>query len=142
MRPPCRQRRLYRRVFGYLKIPSPFRGPGGCPLALAFVVILSTYVPEILVQGLVARLFLRIEGGSVGSDSPQVLAACLYSSADSAKSLTCQSLVGGDGSGSGDGLDASQIDPTAIRAGCRSHAVRCQQHLLVGCMRGLFVDFT
>ena len=121
---------------------SAWRSVRATALALSAVVILSTYVPEVLVQGLVAILFLRVERSGVGSDSPQVLAACLYSSADSAKALTCQRLVGGDGCRTRYCAQSADLQVTALGVSGRCYTVRAQNHLLVGCVSGLLVNLS
>ena len=108
---------------------------------MALVVLLSTYVPEILIQGLVTRLFLRVERGSVGSDGREVLPAHIHCTADTTKALTCQGLVGGDGSGAGDGRQTAELKVTTLGAGCWRLAVRAQNHFLICRVSGLLVDF-
>ena len=109
-------------------------------LALSIVLVRAD-VPEVLTEGLVARLLLGVERCGVRGDRAQVLLTLLHGTTDSAEACACQGLVARYGSAACHALDATQIQTAAIRARGRSSAVGCQQHLLVTGVRRLLVDF-
>ena len=61
-------------------------------LIIALIILIRAEVPEVLLDGLVARLLLRFEVGYVGRDEAEVLLTQLHSAADSTKASACQGL--------------------------------------------------
>ena len=120
-------------------MPAKGKLPRG--LALLSIVLVSAEVPEVLVEGLVTRLFLRFEVSNVGSNDREVLLAQLHSATDSAEASACQRLITGDGGATGDVVQTAEVQTIALAyaAGC-SRAVRSKYHTLVACVGRLLVD--
>ena len=96
-------------------------------LAVRLVVLRFTLVPQVLVQGFVARVLLGIECCGIRRYGAQVLPAHIHSPTDSPEALTRQGLVGADGCGTFDLLAQKQAVAVAARGCC--YAVCAQQHL-------------
>ena len=118
------------------KLPRLLRG-----LALLSIVLVGAEVPEVLVEGLVTRLLLRLEVSHVGSNDRKVLLTQLHSATDSTEASASQRLVAGDGGATGNVVQTAEIQTVALGygGGC-SRAVRSKHHTLVACVGRLLVD--
>ena len=99
---------------------------GGGVLPVLLVILLRTQMPQILVDSLVARLFLRPEVCDVRGYLAQVTAASLNSATDSRKAVTDELLIAGDWRGTFGSL--TQIYTVAVCVCGSCCAVCCQQH--------------
>ena len=80
-------------------------------LTIGLIIFVSTQVPQILIQRLVAGVLLRFEVGDIRGDEAQILLARLNGCADGTETSASKRFVGADGSGtfvrvSGFGEDA------------------------------------
>ena len=119
-------------------MPAKGKLPRGLALS---IVLVGAEVPEVLVQGLVARLLLRFEVSHVGSNDREVLLTQLHRATDSTEASACQRLVAGDGGATGDVVQTAEVQTVALAyAGGCSRTVRSEYHTLVACVGRLLVD--
>jgi len=100
------------------------------------------HVPQVRVERLVAvrGVLLRTEGLLILNDLRQVFPSCMNATRDSRKVVANCNLIRGDRRGTGYSRQATQKQTRASRVGGCGNAVRGENHLLVGCVLGLFVD--
>jgi len=77
----------------------------------------------------------------VSTDLVEVARARLNQSCYRAEALASHHLVLRHRSAAGDGTQTAQIDAVAVGVGRGSNTVGTEDHLLIGCVRRLFVDF-
>ena len=78
-------------------------------LTILTIILVSTKMPQVLEQRLVARLLLRLEVSDVGGDEAQVLLTQLHSSADCTEASASQGLVARHRRLARDGRQAAEV---------------------------------
>ena len=95
-------------------------------LPVLLVVLISTHVPRVRVERLVAAVLLCVEVRDVRGYLAQVTAASLNGATDSRKAVTDELLIAGDWRGALGSL--TQIYTVAVLACSSCCPVCCQQH--------------